>query len=41
MYGLHGIGSKVGDVLSVKDFVNLFKTDKVSDLIAKVVVQDY
>lgn len=28
-------------MLSVKDFVNLFKTDKVSDLIAKVVVEDY
>lgn len=38
MFGLHGIGSKEGDVLSVKDFVNLFKTDKVSDLIARVVV---
>lgn len=41
IYGLKGIGSKEGDVLTAKDFLNLFKTDKVSDLISKRVLEDY
>ncbi len=41
LYGLKGIGSKEGDVLTVKAFVQLFKTDKVSESIARAVRADY
>ena len=41
LYGLKGLGSKEGDVLTVRAFVQLFKTDKVSETIMQVVRKDY